>query len=387
MRRIYLDNAATSWPKPDAVYAAVDGYLRENGAPAGRSGYAEAAEASRIVETARRDLARLLGVRQPERLVFTSNGTDALNLAIHGFVRSGDHVVATVVEHNSTLRPLRTREEHKDITVSRVPCDSHGVVSPDDIRKALTAKTRLVVVSRASNVTGAIQPIEEIREIVHRHGARLLVDEAQSIGHLPVDLDASGIDMAATAGHKGLLGPLGTGLLYLRPGMESEVACQRQGGTGTRSEEDRQPEQLPNKFESGNLNVAGIAGLGAAATHLFKKTISAVREHDLVLTTRMLAGFESIRGVTVFGPPNASDRVGLVSIRIEGYDPQEVAAALDAVHRIQVRPGLHCAPMMHAALGTVEAGGTVRFSFGQFNTEQDVDEAVAAVAELAASGP
>jgi cysteine desulfurase / selenocysteine lyase len=387
MRRIYLDNAATSWPKPDSVYAAVDGYLRENGAPAGRSGYAEAAEASRIVETARRDLARLLGVRQPERLVFTFNGTDALNLAIHGFVRSGDHVVATVVEHNSTLRPLRTLEERNDIAVSRVPCDSHGVVSPDDIRKALTEKTRLVVVSRASNVTGAIQPIEEIREIVHSHGARLLVDEAQSIGHLPLDLDASGVDMAATAGHKGLLGPLGTGLLYLRPGMESEVACQRQGGTGTRSEEDRQPDQLPNKFESGNLNVPGIAGLGAAATHLFKKTISAVREHDLVLTTRMLAGFESTRGVTVFGPPNASDRAGLVSIRIEGYDPQEVAAALDAVHRIQVRPGLHCAPLMHAALGTIEAGGTVRFSFGQFNTEQDVDEAVAAVAELAASGP
>ena len=387
MRRIYLDNAATSWPKPESVYTAIDRYLRENGAPAGRSGYAEAGEASRVVETARRDLARLLGVHQPEHLIFTSNGTDALNLAIHGFLRGGDHVVTTVVEHNSTLRPLRALEDQKMISVTRVPCDALGVVDPDEIRRAMTDKTRLVALSRASNVTGAIQPIEAIRVVVHNHGAKLLVDEAQSIGHLPPDLDGSGVDMVAAAGHKGLLGPLGTGILYLRAGMDAEVACQRQGGTGTHSEEDRQPELLPGKYESGNLNVPGIAGLGAAAAHLFSKTITAIRDHELALTSRMLAGFQSIQGVTIYGPPMAADRVGLVSIRIEGYDPQEVAAALDAVHRIQVRPGLHCAPLMHAALGTLEAGGTVRFSFGQFNTEHDIDDAIAAIAEMVASGP
>ena len=189
MRRIYLDNAATSWPKPETVYAAVDRYLRENGAPAGRSGYAEAAEASRLIETSRRDLARLLGVRQPERLIFTSNGTDSLNLALHGFLRSGDHVVSTVIEHNSTLRPLRALEDSGMISVTRVRCDSQGVIDPDDIRHAMKPQTRLVAVSHASNVTGAIQPIQKICSVAHEHDARVLVDAAQTAGHLQIELD------------------------------------------------------------------------------------------------------------------------------------------------------------------------------------------------------
>jgi cysteine desulfurase/selenocysteine lyase len=326
-------------------------------------------------------------VRQPERLIFTANGTDALNLALHGLLRAGDHVVTTVVEHNSTLRPLRSLEDQGLIEVTRVGCDSSGIVNPDDIRRALTTNTRLAAISHVSNVTGAMQPIDEIRDVVQRHGARLLVDAAQSIGHLPIELDVWGVDFVAASGHKGLLGPLGTGILYLRHGLESEIVSVRQGGTGTRSEDDRQPSDLPSKYESGNLNVPGIAGLGAATEFLFTKTIAALRAHDLALCSRLLDGLQIIRGVRIHGPKTAADRVGLVSVSVEGYDPQEVAAALDAVHRIQVRPGLHCAPLMHRALGTIESGGTVRFSLGQFNTREDIDAAITAVAELVASSP
>ena len=385
MRRIYLDNAATSWPKPDVVYEAVDRYLRNNGAPAGRSGYAEAAEASRLVETARRDLARLLGVRDPERLVFTSNGTDALNLALHGLLKDGDHVVTTVVEHNSMLRPLRALEDQRRITVSRISCDARGVVDPDHLRRALLPNTRLVAISHASNVTGAIQPVDAIRDLAHEHGAKVLVDAAQSMGHLPLALDAWEVDLVAASGHKGLLGPLGTGILYLRSGIDQELAAVRQGGTGTKSEDDHQPDGLPSKYESGNLNVPGILGVGAAADFLFSKTIASVREHDLTLTSRLLEGLQAIKRLHVHGPSSLAERVGLVSISLDGYDPQEVAAALEAVHRIQVRPGLHCSPLMHRALGTIESGGTVRFSLGQFNTPEDIDTTIAALAELVAN--
>ncbi len=386
MRRIYLDNAATSWPKPDAVYEAVDQYLRNNGAPAGRSGYAEAAEATRQVEIARRDLARLLGVREPERLIFTLNGTDALNLALHGLLRDGDHVVTSTSEHNSTLRPLRSLQDARRITVTRVECDSFGVTDPDAIHRALQKKTRLVAISHASNVTGAIQPIDVIRDLTHRQGAKLLVDAAQSIGHLPLELDAWNVDLVAASGHKGILAPLGTGMLYLRQGIPAELSPIRQGGTGTRSDDDHQPDELPYKYESGSLNVPGLVGLGAAAAYWFTKTTAAARAHDLTLTAKLLDGLHAIPKVRTYGPAIAAQRVGLVSFTIGGYDPQEVAAALEGAHRIQVRPGLHCAPQMHRKLGTFDFGGTVRISLGPFNTCEDVDLAVAAIDELAASG-
>src|SRR6185312_814214 len=241
-RRIYLDNAATTWPKPETVYDAVDHYQREIGAPNGRSGYREAQESNRIVERARQGVADLIGAEDPSYIILGLNCSDMLNMAIRGMVRPGDHVVTTVCDHNSVLRPLRMLRETAGVEVTYVPCDSEGLVSPDDVKAAIRPSTRLVAVNHASNVTGAIQPIEEIGRIVKATDALFLVDAAQSLGHVPLDVRSSYADWLAAPGHKGLLGPLGTGVLFIRSGVEHEVQPLRYGGTGTQSDEDRQPD-------------------------------------------------------------------------------------------------------------------------------------------------
>jgi cysteine desulfurase family protein len=382
--RIYLDNAATSWPKPAAVYDAIDDYQRRLGAPAGRSGYAEAAEVSQRVEAARRRVASLLGVADPTHLIFTSNGTDSLNLVLHGLLSAGDHVVTTVVEHNSVLRPLADLAM-AGVTASYVGCSSSGVVDPEDIKNALRPNTRLVAITQASNVTGALQPVAEVAAISRAAGVKVLCDAAQTAGHQPVDLVALGVDYLAASGHKGLLGPLGTGVLAIRPGAAAELRSVRQGGTGTHSERAEQPGDLPAKFESGNLNVLGILGLGAAAEYLEGRGLAEVERHGRALCERLLDGLGRLAGVSIYGPKQAQDRVPLVSIRVEGFDPQELALVLDATHRIQVRPGLHCAPRMHEALATQAGGGTIRFSLGLFTTTTEIDSTIAAIAELAGS--
>lgn len=384
-RRIYLDNAATSWPKPEAVYAVVERYQRTLGAPAGRGAYAEAGEVEKAVEATRAGLARLLGAADPRQVIFTFNGTDSLNLAIHGLLGEGDHVVTTVVEHNSVLRPVATLEGAGRISVTRVGCDAAGVVDPGDIRAAINSRTRLIALVHASNVTGAVQPVEVVGEIAREHGVTFLMDAAQTVGELPIDVSQLPVDLLAAPGHKGLLGPLGTGLLYIRPGLEQRLASVRQGGTGSRSESDRQPETLPDKYEAGNLNVPGILGLGAGVEFLAGRGIEAVRAGARALAEQLLDGLSAIEGVTIHGPPTAEGRVAVVSISIQGYDPQEVAAMLDAAHGIQTRSGLHCAARMHAALGTLERGGTVRLSPGVFNTAEDIEAAVQAVQQLASA--
>ncbi|HEY2759630.1 MAG TPA: aminotransferase class V-fold PLP-dependent enzyme, partial [Pirellulales bacterium] len=235
MNRIYLDNAATSWPKPEEVYTAVDHYLRENGAPAGRSAYSQATEVEGIIATARAAIARLIGAQNPRQIIFVGNGTDAINLAIHGLLRPGDHAICTAADHNSVLRPLRHLEELRQIEVTRVPCNGAGWVDPEDLRRALRSSTRLVAMTHASNVTGTIEPVAEVGRIVQQHGARFLVDAAQSLGHLPVDVEELHADLLAAPGHKGLLAPLGTGVLYIKPGLENQLQTIRQGGTGTDS--------------------------------------------------------------------------------------------------------------------------------------------------------
>jgi cysteine desulfurase family protein len=381
-RRIYLDNAATSWPKPEAVYSAVDNYQRHVGAAAGRGSYSQSVEVGRLVEAARRGAARLLGGASSQHLIFTANCTDALNLAVQGLLKAGDHAVTTVVEHNSLLRPLRNLEDAGHISVSRVGCNGRGVVDPDEIRRALTPATRLIALSHASNVTGALQPVEAVAQIARQHGARLLVDAAQTAGHMPVDAGRLNADLLATSAHKGLLGPLGLGILLIAPGVEQELAPTRQGGTGTHSEEDRQPLEVPWKYEAGNLNVPAIAGLHAAIEFLECRGLESLAAHGRHLAGRLIAELVELRGVKVHGPPSVDERVGLVSISLDGYDPQEVAAVLDASHRVQVRAGLHCAPLMHRALGTLDQGGTVRLSCGPFNTEDDVHQAATAIRDL-----
>ena len=384
-RRIYLDNAATSWPKPESVYRAVDQAMREWGAPAGRGVYREAVDVERSVAETRRRVAELIGVTDPKRIVFTANGTDSLNLALHGLLHPGDHVVTSVIEHNSVLRPLRFLEQHNGIEVSRIGCDSAGVLDPQAVQQAIRPKTRLVAIVHASNVTGAIQPIAAIGQIARERGVLFLVDAAQSLGQLPFSVDEVSADLVAAPGHKGLLGPLGTGMLYVGKGVESQLQSVRQGGTGTRSEEDSQPETLPDKYEAGNHNVPGIAGMGAGVGELLARGVNAVRTHHRNLTARLIEGLRDVQGVQLTGPANADRQVGVLSLQINGYDPQDVAAILESSYRIQIRAGFHCASQTHRGLGTDVGGGTVRISVGITTTAEDVDATVAAFAEIAAS--
>lgn len=381
MQRIYLDNAATSWPKPEAVYAAVDHYQRTLGAPAGRGTYAQAAEVERQVLGCRLALAELLHVSDPRRIVLTFNGTDALNLALYGLLRPGDHVVTSVCEHNSVLRPLAALRDRRQVAVTYVPADRAGRVDPDDIRRACTPRTRLIALVHASNVTGTIQPAEAVGQIAREAGAYFLLDAAQTLGYLPVDVQRMGVHLLAAPGHKGLLGPLGTGLLYVAEGVEAELQPIRQGGTGTHSEEEAQPRELPDRYEAGNLNVPGIVGLQAGVRHVLAAGVEAERARQQRLMTRLLAGLHELDGVQVYGPPDAAGRVGLVSLRWEGLSPQELASVLDAQWSIQTRAGLHCAPRMHASLGTLPEG-TLRLSVGHFTTLDQIDTVLAALAAI-----
>jgi cysteine desulfurase family protein len=379
--RIYLDNAATSWPKPEAVYTAVDRYQRDIGAAAGRGAYRDAIEAQRLVDDARRRIAALLAVSDPTRIVFGCNGTDVLNLALHGLLREGDHVVTTVCEHNSVLRPLAELARTRNLEVTHVRCDGAGVVDPQDVERAFRPHTRLVAVTHASNVTGAIQPVAEIKRLAG--SILVLVDAAQSAGHLPIDIGALGVDLLAASGHKGLLGPLGTGVLYIRPGLEQMITPVRQGGTGVNSRDDRQPDEMPYRYEAGNLNTAALAGLAASAEYLQQQSVAAIAAHESQLVDRLIEGLQALSTVRPFGPKEAAKRAPVVSFEVEGYDPQEFAAALDATAGVQCRAGLHCAPLMHRALGTDERGGLIRLSVGWSTTVEEVELAVRVISAIA----
>jgi cysteine desulfurase family protein len=381
MPRIYLDNAATSWPKPEAVYRAVDDYMRRVGAPAGRAAYSEAAEAERLVASCRKKIADLINLGDPTRIIFSQNGTDSLNLALHGLLKAGDHVVTTVCEHNSVLRPLSFLSD-RGVSATYVPCDGQGYVDPDAIRQAITAKTRLIAVIHASNVIGAIQPVEAIGKIAYERGVYFLVDAAQSLGYVHIDIAQIGCHLLAAPGHKGLLGPLGSGVLYVAPGMEQHLEPVRQGGTGTKSDQDRQPEELPDRYESGNLNVPAIIGLEAGVSHVAQLGPHRIEGQTRGLVQRLLNGITGLPGLQIYGPPSGEKRVGVVSLNVAGFDPRELAAILDSQWQIQTRAGLHCAPRMHGALKTLPTG-TLRLSLGHFTTQEQVDAAIAALGDLA----
>ena len=382
--RIYLDNAATSWPKPVAVYDAVDRYQRECGAAVGRGATRQAGDVRRIVDRCRERGARLIGARSADSVAFGFNGTDVLNMALHGVLRPGDHVVTTVLEHNSVLRPLAELGDRIGIEVTRVGVGPQGLIDPGEVQRALTARTALIAVTHASNVTGAIQPIAEVAAIAHRHGALSLIDAAQTAGHCPIDVDGSGIDLLACSGHKGLLGPLGTGLLYIRPEIAGRVRSFRQGGTGSRSEDDRQPEDGPDKFESGNHNAPGLVGLEAALQWIEDNGgVLSRQAHEQELVQQLLEGLRRLPAVTLYGPDDVSTRTGVVSLNIAGLDPQDAAAILDDSFGIETRAGLHCAPGAHDSLGTLASGGTLRLSVGPFVTADQITAAVAAIGEIA----
>jgi cysteine desulfurase / selenocysteine lyase len=381
--RIYLDNAATTFPKPEAVYTAVDDYNRRLGSAVGRGAYRATIESTGVVQRCRKKIADLLGAESPERIIFTFNCTDGLNVALHGLLRPGDHVIVSDVDHNSVLRPLRELRRKLGIEVTRIAADATGKTEPADFQRALQPNTKLVALIHATNVTGTIQPVADVGTIARKAGALFLVDAAQTAGHLPIDLRNLPIDLLACPGHKGLLGPLGTGVLYLRPGVESRLDSLRQGGTGTRSEEDVQPETLPDKYESGNHNAPGLVGLEAAVSWLTGRGVMAIHRHEQALVAQLLEGFALIPGVRQFGPSLVGDRVGVVSVAVCGLDPQSVAAILDQEFSIEVRAGWHCAPGVHRAIGSFDSGGTVRFSVGPFSTAADVSAAIEALGQIA----
>jgi cysteine desulfurase/selenocysteine lyase len=387
MQRRYFDNAATSWPKPPAVYDAVDRYQRESGVSLGRAATRRGAELQVVVDRCRRNLAEMLNADSPRSIVFAFNGTDALNLAIHGWVAPGDHVVTSVAEHNSVLRPLRTLQDRMAVAVDYAAVDREGIIDPESIRRLIRPRTRLIAITHASNVTGATQPIAEIGAIAREAEVALLVDAAQTAGHLPIDVRAMNIDFLACSGHKGLLGPLGTGVLCIRDGRERELRPLRQGGTGSLSESEHAPDQLPDRYEVGNHNSPGLVGLDASVAWLRERGLDQIRAHEIELTSRLVRGLSQVPGVTMFGPADASRRVGTVSFRLDGMDAQTCSALLDNEFGIESRAGLHCAPRMHKSLGTLAEGGLVRLSVGPFQSTEDVDAAIAAVAQLAGASP
>jgi cysteine desulfurase family protein len=328
----------------------------------------------------------LFRCRPVDHVIFTLNGTDANNLALKSLLLHGDHVVTTVMDHNSVLRPLSALERQRGIRWTAVAADPQSTrIDPAAIERAITSQTKLVVVNHASNVTGAIQSIADFGEICRRRNVLFFVDAAQSAGHLEIDFAGMPIDLLATPGHKGLLGPLGTGVLVIRAGVEERMQTVREGGTGSASERPEQPEILPDRFESGSHNAVGLAGLHASLEWLLRERVEKLREHELRLARRFADGLQRIGRVHSFGLPDVSQRVGVFSVRLDGMEPHELASILECRYNVQTRAGLHCAPFAHRTLGTDQDSGLTRFSLGPFLTDEDIDVALFAIMEIAGS--
>lgn len=384
--QIYADNAATSFPKPPGVAQAVADYIESIGASAGRGAYRAAVESQLILDRARDLLRHLFCMNPADHVIFTLNGSDALNLAIKGAVQAGDHVITTAMDHNSVLRPLAALREQIGIEFTVLPVDPQTTrLDPADVISAIRPNTRLVAINQASNVSGVLQPLDGIGATCREREIIFLVDGAQSAGHVPIDLHAEQIDLLATPGHKGLLGPLGTGTLLMRAGVETQLRTWREGGTGSASEDPTQPENMPDKFEAGSHNAAGIAGLAVALEWLRDRTIASLRKHELELMNRMLHGLNQIEGIEYFGPTNPEHRVSVFSLRSPIYDPAEFAVLLEQEFNVLSRAGLHCAPFAHETIGTLDSGGTTRVSFGAHTSVEDVDAILAALHQIAAS--
>jgi cysteine desulfurase family protein len=384
---IYLDNAATSYPKPEAVYRGMEAFVRASGANPGRGGHRRAIEAEAMIDETRRLLARLFGARRPERIVFGHNATDGLNMAIKGVLRQGDHAITSVLEHNSVSRPLNRLEQDGVITLTRLPATSDHLIDPDAVRRAFTPKTRLVALTHASNVTGTVQPIAAIGAVARERGALFLVDAAQSAGVVPIDVERDCVDLLAFTGHKGLLGPTGTGGLVV--GERADLRTWREGGTGGDSTRPVQPDEFPHHLEGGTPNVFGIAGLREGVRVLLERGVEPILAHERGLLAAFARALRDPGRFDWYGADRAilegrgAERVGLVSLNLKRFAPAELGAILDEQFDIAVRPGLHCAPYAHKHLGTFPLG-TVRLSVGTLTTEDEMRRAAAALDEIAA---
>jgi cysteine desulfurase / selenocysteine lyase len=384
---IYFDNAATSWPKPPGVAEAMVHFLEEVGANPGRAAHRLAVEAGRIVYGAREAVAELFHAPDPLRIVFCPNVTEALNLALRGLLRPGDHVVTSSMEHNAVMRPLRALESGPErgsggVEVTVVPCSPEGLLDPAAVEAAIRLDTALVALNHASNVVGTLLPVAQVGAIC-RHGPLLLVDAAQTGGAYPIDVQAEGIDLLAFTGHKALGGPMGTGGLILGERVdERQMEPLVRGGTGSNSEREVQPDFLPDMFESGTPNAVGLAGLAAGVRWVLARGVDAIRAHEVALTRQLIGGLRAIPGVTVYGTLDAELQTATVSFNVAGMAPSEVGLRLDDEYGILCRVGLHCAPAAHRTLGTFP-DGTVRFGLSGFDTSEEVEAALAAVEKLA----
>ncbi|KHE90506.1 MAG: aminotransferase class V-fold PLP-dependent enzyme [Candidatus Scalindua rubra] len=379
---IYLDNAATTFPKPECVYKAMDKYMREKCANPGRAGHRMSVEAEQEIEKARVAIARIIGIKQPERMIFTYNATDALNMGIKGLLCEGDHVITSKLEHNSVSRPLKGLENRGVITVTWVDNSDDGFISADDIKSAIRSNTKLIVCTHASNVLGTIQPIGEIGEVARERDLVFMVDAAQTMGVCSIDVEEQYIDMLAFTGHKGPFGPPGSGGLYV--GDRVELNPWREGGTGFEPETLSQPDSLPYRLESGTPNSVGIIGLKTGIEFCIKEGIDKIRQHEHKLTMRLISEFESDTRFKIYGCLDEDRKVGILSVNIKGLQPGEVGAILDNTFNIAVRSGMHCAPYIHRAIGTFPEG-MVRISPGYFNTMEEIEETTSCLKQIADS--
>ncbi|MFM8273192.1 MAG: aminotransferase class V-fold PLP-dependent enzyme [Gemmata sp.] len=375
----YLDNAATSFPKPEQVYVAMDRFARHSLANPGRSGHKMALESEHALANARHRLNRFFNGKNPDRWAFALNCTDALNMAFKGVLNDGDHVVTTDLEHNSVSRPLVALAEAKRIALTRVPADGGGTVAPEAVRAAITPKTKLIAMTHASNVLGTVQPVADVGRIAREHGLLFLVDAAQTAGAVPLDVQAACIDLLALPGHKSLLGPTGTGALYV--GSRVTLRPWREGGTGGDSLTPTQPTDFPHHLEGGTPNVLGVAGLVAGLDFVEERGIERIHRHEMELCERLRSALAGLPGFEVFGHANPALRVGTLSFRCEVLPAPELAGLLDEKFDIAVRPGLHCSPYIHKALGTAP-DGLVRVSPGAFSTTADIDHLIDALTQI-----
>jgi cysteine desulfurase/selenocysteine lyase len=377
---IYLDNGATSYPKPEEVYTFMDSFYRSFGVNPGRSGYDLCMQTGALVDTTRKMLADFFNGNDPNRLCFAYNATDALNLIIFGMLKQGDHAITTTLEHNSVLRPLYHQNKFNDVQVDHIPFGTNGFVDPDDIKQKIKANTRLVIVNHASNVIGTVQPVAAIGRICREHGVPFAVDASQSAGKVSIDIEQAHIDIVAFTGHKSLLGPTGIGGLYVREGID--IRHTRAGGTGVRSADRMHLDEYPYRLEYGTGNIVGIAGLHAGLKWIEERGIDQIHDHEMRLTRMLRDGLSELDGVSLHCQDDLVDHIGVISFNIDGMEALNTGTLLDGEYNIACRTGLHCAPLVHEQLGMAQIGGSVRIGIGPFNTEDHIKTTIEAVGEI-----
>lgn len=375
---IYLDNGATSYPKPEGMLLEMVECMRDYCGNPGRSGHRMSIRTGEKVYKARNELGKMFNIRDCSRIIFTCNATEALNLGIKGVLKTGDHVITSAMEHNSVLRPLKTME-NEGVETTIVKCFADGTLNEERLQREIRDNTRLIVVTHASNVTGTIMPIREIGEIARQRNILFMVDAAQSAGSIPIDVNDMNISLLATPGHKGLLGPMGTGFLYVRENVVLKPL--KEGGTGTKSRELDQPLDFPEGYEAGTINSPGIIGLGYSVKYVSKMGIDSIRAHEEKLIAALDEGLRNMKGVTVYGPVDPKKKTGIVTFNVRKMGCEEVCDTLNSKYGIASRGGFHCAALAHKTIGTYETGA-VRLSVGPFNTRRDINMAVEAVYQL-----